>query len=775
MIERMSLHRPFLRLLLGRRLPVVAGTLRVEGPIEPILIRRTVFGIPVIEASGDTDAAFGIGFCQGQDRAAQLELLLRAARGTLAELVGPRGLAVDRLSRRVGFARLAGRQTELLLHEQRALLAGFAGGITAGATLGLRRRPHELVLLRGRPTPWASADVFAVMNLAAFLQASNWGSELARLLILEGDGAAALAAVDPSGPCPARSSVVADDRAAEAVARLARDASVLADAIGTGGGSNAWALGPERTASGRPLLASDPHLPPGAPPHWYLAHLRTREWACAGAYWVGTPVAMTAHNGFAAWGVTSSLVDTTDLFLERIGPDGRSVSEGERLVPCEVREERIAVRGADDVVEHILVTPRGPLLGPALEGDRGALSISGTWLSPAPPRGIFHLARARSLDEFRDAFADWSAMSWHLVYADENGTIATQLVARVPRRRSGSGLLPRPGWEPDAGWEDEPVPYESLPRSCDPPAGFVAVANEEPLAAHGAPYLGGDFSDGYRRARIADALDQRRDWDAVTTRALQLDVVSLSWQDLRGAILSVDPRDSDALLALNLLTAWDGRVEPGSAAAAVFEVALAELTTRIARRHAPNSWERALGLGFTELAPTTLFATRRVRHLVRTLGSCPGAFAGDVDAALTAAVRRLRDEHGDDPVDWAWGSVRQLTLRHPLASGGRLARVFNLGPLPCGGDAQTVAAAAVSPLDPTGDPKLIASLRAVIDVGAWDESRFALPGGQSGNPLSPHYGDQLPLWHSGEGVPIPWSAAAVERETRSTLVLEPTG
>ncbi len=217
------------------------------------------------------------------------------------------------------------------------------------------------------------------------------------------------------------------------------------------------------------------------PPHWYLIQARTPQWAVAGATFLGGPSVQAGHNGFAAWGVTAGLIDNTDLFREQIGPDGRSVRQGDSFVPCEVREEVIAIKGEASVTERVLITPRGPIISPALRGAAEALSLRAVWLDPHPLDGLLRLHRVRSFAEFRKAAEHWPAASWNMVYADQTGTIGWQMFGQAPKRRKGWGLIPAPGWEPDAGWEPDLVPAEQLPHVANPPEGFVATANNQPL------------------------------------------------------------------------------------------------------------------------------------------------------------------------------------------------------------------------------------------------------------------------------------------------------
>ncbi len=783
----MNLPRLLFRLLLGRRLPTTSGTQTIAGPGARVEIRRDSWGIPYIEAGSDHDAWFALGFCHGQDRAFQLELLLRVVRGSLAELVGPDLLPVDRLSRRVGFRHAALQQLPVIAEDVRVTLDAYAAGVTAGATAGGPRWAHEFALLRRAPTPWTAADVLGMLKLQSFLLAANWDVEMARLAILTADGPEALAALDPGVAAWMPVSSPPGAPAGPALDRLAEDLAAFAAVTRIGGGSNSWALGPSRTATGRPLLANDPHLSPGLPPHWYLAHLWTPQWAAAGATFVGIPAVTVGHNGFCAWGVTAGLADNTDLFRERLGPDGRSVHEGDALVPCDVRSETIAVRGGGPATVEVLTTQRGPIIGPAPEGSAEALSLRATWLDADPVRGLFALHRVRSFEEFRAALSEWPAGTMSLAYADITGAVAWQLAGTVPRRRRGWGLLPLAGWEAENGWHDDPIPFDEMPYLyCGPSSSgngrpgpdFVSTANNQPLPQGEGPFLGADWMDGYRQARIVEVLSGRHDWDVAATMALQMDRTSRAWGEVRHAILAVPAESDAARRGLELLREWDGVLGDDSAAGTVYELFMTGMMQRVARGKAPRGYEWALGKSPAALMRLNFLGHRRTAHLARLLreqppGWLPRPWPEEMADALAAAVTLLQKRYGNDASCWGWGRLRPVVLRHPLGRRKGLGHVFDLGPVPCGGDNDTVAQASVLPLDPLAPTDNTPSLRVVIDVGAWGNSRFVLPGGQSGNPLSPHYADQLPLWRRGEGVPMAWSPEEVRAAARQTLVLLP--
>jgi penicillin G amidase len=752
---------------LGRRRPRTRGTLRIDGIRAEVILNRDRWGIPHVEAHTAVDAWFGLGFCHGQDRAFQLDLLARAGRGTVAAAVGRAGLPIDRLSRTLGFRRLATLQRPLLAPDVEATIAAYVAGINAAATV--TPRPHELVALRVDRSTWEVEDVLAFLGLQSLALGGNWDTELARLTILMADGPDALRAAEPRygdwlpGVTPVGAAIGRSSK------RPDGDLGLLADIVARGGGSNAWAVAGSRTAAGAPILANDPHLAPAIPAPWYLAHLRTPDWEVAGASFVGGPAFPSGHNGHVAWGVTAGCTDGADLFWEELGPTGSTARGPSGDEPVERYREEIAVRGALPVVEDVLVTARGPIVSPVLDGVPAALSLAAVWLQPAPVRGLLDVVRARDFETFRRGFADWAGPALNVVYADADGHIGWQVVGTLPRRRSSDGTVPQPAWE--AGWERQPVPFEQMPRAFDPPEGFIASANNAPRAdTLDAPLLGVDWLDGYRAARIVDVLASRSDWDVAATAALQVDMVSRPWAEMREVVLAVKPADDPGRTAQSLLAAWDGAVASDSPGASVFELVVADLAARLARAAAPTSWEWAIGRGFGESMPRTSFGARTVSHLVNRLRA--GGQEAHIAAALSSAVETLRGRFGTDSAGWAWGRVRPLGLRHPLGARPPLTGL-GVGPVAWGGDANTVAQAGVQPLDPLANPAAIANHRMVVDLGDLDASRYVLAGGQSGNPLSPHYADLFELWLRGDGVPIAWSDEAVASATVDHLVLRP--
>ncbi|MCS7050926.1 MAG: penicillin acylase family protein, partial [Thermomicrobium sp.] len=308
--------------------------------------------------------------------------------------------------------------------------------------------------------------------------------------------------------------------------------------------------------------------------------------------------------------------------------------------------------------------------------------------------------------------------------------------------------------------------------------GYLATANDRPRVDDPSLILGADYLDFYRVARIRTALASRSDWDLDAVLALQLDVHSLPWNELRSHLLSAPVRSAAVAQALAVLRQWDGCVSADSIAASIFELTIHRLAARLAQARAPRSWPWIVGAGFHDLAGGTSWGVRRIAHLVRVLQARPQGWSDrDWDTTIAETLEEVMDElhrrYGSDPGRWSWGDIRPLTLSHPLGAVSWLRWLFDRGPYRVGGDANTVNPAGVSAHDPLGPVQFIASLRFAVELGAWDDTRVVLPGGQSGHPLSRHYDDLLRLWLRGETIPLAWSRPVVERLAQARLELVP--
>jgi penicillin G amidase len=447
-------------------------------------------------------------------------------------------------------------------------------------------------------------------------------------------------------------------------------------------------------------------------------------------------------------------------------------------VPCEVRNERINVKGADDLTERVLVTGRGPIIGPALDGRPVSISLSAVWLQNYRFRSMLNAHRWQSFDQFQSDTDCHPNVSLNVVYADANGDIGWKLAGNIPQR-TGTGALPLPASDPANHWQDAPRTSDERLQMLNPGCGYIATANNRPVPDPEEAGFGVDWLEGFRLSRICELLDSRDDWKPGDMWELQQDVESLPWRELKPIIETVEPVDDDSRAAKAMLLRWDGQVSAASASAALFETFLVSLIEKVVERAAPVSYTWALGKGGVAGLSGNYFGAVRVGQTIDLVTTRPhGWFVGGWNSVIANSLgdgfRKLRLRFGHHTRRWTWGSVRPMTLVN-RSGRGPLAGVFNRGPYEIGGDTNTVQAAGVVPLDPLSNARSTATSRTVIEIGDWDNARFVILGGQSGNPMSPHYDDQVPVWLNGEGIRVPFSSHAIEEVAESTLTLTPSG
>jgi penicillin amidase len=390
------------------------------------------------------------------------------------------------------------------------------------------------------------------------------------------------------------------------------------------------------------------------------------------------------------------------------------------------------------------------------------------------PSTIWALDTAGTWEEFRAAAEGWECPGQNMVYADVDGNIGYQCTGRYPVRRSGDGSLPVPGWTDDHEW-DGWVPFDELPRSFNPPDGYLVTANNRLYGDDYPHHLGSDFLPPYRARRIAELVTATEAHDRTTFARIQTDTRSLPARELVGHLLEVEPADVRQKQALALLAEWDHDVGPDSAAAAVYEAWCVRIGHRILH---PLLGDELFTHFYARRQWTNGFHYRVLPHLLAypTAGwfGRDGREARDdlLRAALDEALDELTDRLGEDMAGWRWGALHRVRFAGRLAIVPGLADLFTAGEVEVGGDEQTVAQALYEPGVPFA-VAVIPSWRQIVDLGDLDASVGVIPTGQSGNPESPHFRDQLELWASGRHHPMPFGREAVEREAASTLRLLP--
>jgi penicillin amidase len=739
------------------------GELELPGLQEPVEVLRDRWGIPYLSASSLEDLWRAQGFVQASERLFQIDLALRAGTGRLSEMFGELTLPADRFARTVGLHRIGAREAERWNGRSRAMVDAFVAGARAFVEQ-MPAPPVEYSLLGLRPElpedpgAWASALAYVAWGLSG-----NWDAELLRARLRERVPELAGALLPPCAPEPpwlAAGSL--GGRLLDGVPRS------------RGAGSNSWVVAGSRTATGRPLLANDPHLLVGQPPPWFELHLRAPGYEARGVALPFAPGILIGTTPHHAWGITNISGDVQDLYIERLSEDGTAAAFEGGWEPLALREETILVRGAEPVTITVRETRHGPLLdtipvGVALtEFAPVTATLALCWTATEgllEPSALVDLVQAGSFEEIREVLRALSCPGQNVVYADVEGTIGYQCTGRYPVRRSGDGSAPVPGWNGEHEW-DGWIAYEDLPWSKDPGRGWIVTANDRTHDEDYPHLIGLDMHTGFRAERIAELLGAEPAIDLETSARMQTDTVSLPARRVLPRLLATPARGSDAAGALDLLRAWDGDLRADSAAAAVYQVWLGRIAARVLDAERDPETFAAY---FAWREPFTCAALPALLD-----GPAPGGGSWDelLAAALEDAVAFLRERLGEDPSAWRWGALHRVRFAHPLARLPVVGASFVAAEHELGGDEQTVLQAGV-------DARLgfeavvIPSWRVVVDLADPDRSMAVLPTGQSGNPASPHWSDQTELWARGELRPCPVSRPAVEAAAERSLWLRP--
>jgi len=779
--------------------PRASETLVIEGLRWEAEIAVDRWGIPHLRAGCHEDLFFLQGFNAARDRLWQIDLWRKRGLGLLSAEFGPGFLMQDRAARL--FLYRGDMQREWAAYgcdDMQAICEAFTSGINAYVSLTDRepdRLPPEFGLLGTKPARWAAEDVVRIRSHGL---TRNAMSEVMRAIVLSrSDDVTDLLRANLDPPTKAcRASGVdlsAFDIEALDVFKLAiagvsfgqeRLAAKLADAhkwskvneLGeivedlTASGSNNWAIHGSRTASGRPIVANDPHRAHAVPSLRYIVHLKAPGFDAIGAGEPAVPGISLGHNGTIAFGITIFCADQEDVYVYRMDESGH-YRHGEGVEPMQFIEEPIPVKGEADQLVTLKFTRHGPVIHE--DTTHGiALAVKSVWFEPGSAAYLASLAamRTRDFSEFRGAIGHWGAPSMNIVYGDIAGNIAWMPAGKMPRRANWNGLLPVPG---DGSYEwDGFLSQDDLPLRLNPPEGFVATANQMNLPA-GWPHerlpVGFEWSERSRATRIHEVLGQDCAATVASSQELQADVFSVPARRLQRLLMGAAGNNKEAAVGLAMLRPWDCRLAANSATAALFEVWwMKHLRPRLLALIARNASLAAM------LAPGDVDgALAALEAPDERFGSDPTKARDDLLCdALGAAVVECRDRLGLDADNWSWGALHQGYFEHCLSK-LKLEGVppMNVGPLPKGGSGSTPMHAGYR----LGDFRVThgASVRMVMDVGAWDNSVCINAPGQSGDPRSPHYRDLAPLWAKGEYVPMLYSSARIEPEITHRISLKP--
>jgi penicillin amidase len=785
-------------------LPQVTGEILVSGLQAPVQVLRDARGVPHLQAQSLDDLFFVQGYVTAQDRLWQMDLFRRRAEGTLSEIFGKTTLSLDKETRRLSFPIVLERAVQELDPQTRRIFSAYATGVNAFILTHQNHLPVEFAMLRYQPHPWTAKDSLAVaLNMVRTLN-TTWPNEVWQEQILAKVGKQMFDDMFPattqfdhpvSGPVAAErampstkekskprrrkirrsaSQTRADEtKAATENSYEARQtaASTMLQAPGLSDdpepyaiGSNNWVVSGAHTASGKPLLANDPHLGYSVPSIWYMIHLEGPGLDVAGVSLAGLPLIIIGHNQRIAWGMTNTGPDVQDLFIEKFKPgDPTLYLHNGRWEKAEVHDEVIRVRGAAEVHERVRITRHGPVVSHA--GGRD-LALAWTILQPHALKFPFlGINQAANWNDFVVALRDFIAPEQNFVYADVEGNIGYYAPGWIPIRKKGDGTVPVPGDTDDYDWNGM-IPFHDLPHDYNPESGIIATANGR-VVPNDYPYLITRIWEAapFRTERIYQLLQKGNGLKVTDMQSIQMDIKALDDLWLAHRLLSAaakrPPAQPGEAYAVGLLRDWDGRARAGSGAELVCRLTNQALRERILTpKLGPELGSRSWGL-------SGIFLQNVIdQNLTRWLPPDDKDFDETLMKSLQLGVSRIPTTvHSTERSAWRWGDTIPLTFRHPLAGAFPLLHyVLNYGPFLQSGNASTVKATTS-----THGP----SMRIVDDLSDFDNSVQNITLGESGQVFSSHYRDQFHAWYTGSSFPLLFTDQAVDAGAVARLTLLP--
>jgi acyl-homoserine-lactone acylase len=774
--------------------PPTSGVQPLKGLAQNVSVRRNAMGMPLIESNSFHDALFTLGYVHASDRINQMVTLRLLAQGRLAEMSGASMLDADRYMRAVNLKKSADELYKASSPRLKRFFEVYARGVNAYLFRYADKLPGDLAASGYKPEYWKPEDSALMFALLNFSQSANLPEEIASLVLAQTVSSDKLAWLTPSAPDENLPLAETDklqglklNGQIPGLTELSNASQQLAAVNLLGAStSNNWAIAPQRSRSGKSILASDAHGPLAAPSLWTFVQIRAPKYQAAGVTVAGLPMVLGGFNGKVAWSATSVLGDNQDLFLEKIRRQGNSLTYevNGKWQPLGVRNETYFVKGQRPIREAVYETRHGALLNSAqaVQGNGFGLALqTPSFTDDKSLDAFFDLTRAQNVERASDASREIRAIALNMVFADASN-IGWQVTGRFPNRREGEGLLPSPGWEGRYDWDGYADPMLH-PYDQDPTQGWLGTANQRVIPHGYGMQLSNSWAAPERGERLAELANSGKQdgrsviamqYDQTTTFAAKLKKMFEApgmKQPLKQAIDALPEADrSKAREAFTRLMAFDGKLSPTSADAAIYELFLQESMKQIFLDElGPESspaWKAFVANGDLSYAA-------QADHL---LGREDSPFWDDLRTpqkedkavilarSLAAAINAGDSQLGGDRKAWQWGKLHSYTWKN---ANGQTVR----GPLVAGGDHTTLNTAAFAwgqDFSTTRAP----SMRFIVDFSQAEPLMGQNGTGQSGNPASPNYLNGIDASLKGQYIGLPLQPQNFDRvygKTRLTL------
>jgi penicillin amidase len=776
--------------------PKVDGELRLAGLSAPVKVLRDELGVPYIFAGNTPDLLRAQGFVTAQNRLMQMELFRATWRGELAATFGVDALPSDIRMRVLGMRRNGDRHAAKLDASARAYLQAFADGVNAYVQDHGGDHPIELKVAGLKPGPWSVADLVTLVHFIHYTHSTNFKAEIVGQKLIDKLGPARAKEIMPltvnpdwtGSPAALKNSAARAGALGEPLGVQWAHLLVAPETLNHQGlGSNNWAVGPSRSASGKAMVANDPHLDSRIlPGYWHPVGLFTPEIQAVGAALPGMPGILVGRTKHVAFGVTNAYGDVQDVYIETLDPaDKNRYLQGGKSTPFTVVEETIRIKdkaapgGVREQPLRIRYTVRGPVIsdhpGLGSGGDKVLVLRSTDAEVLGPVLGIEGLLTAPDAAAFDREVQKIDLMMFNFVFGDDKGSIGHRATGAVPVRAGADGSLPRVA--PADGSDDWTgyIPKDRMPGMIDPPRAWVGTGNHDTTPKDYPWYYTNYVAPDYRYRRMGQVLGSAKQMTVADHWKLMMDDRNLQSDPLRAAIVAAlkdDPAQRDLA---ELLAKWDGVDRAEQAAPLVYQAMYREI--------AIGTFQNKLGDEVTrDLLSTWYFWQQRFDALAATPDSpwfddprTPDkreTLADVIRAAAPRARAGIEAVQGKDPAAWSWGKLHTLRFVSPLRRNGAGQELVGGFTVPRSGSGETLNRGVYDFQKPF-DVNFFDSMRMVADFGDPDKIEAVVAGGVSERHFQPHQNDQARILVSGERRSWWFNPAKAEAAAKSTLTLKP--
>jgi penicillin amidase len=759
--------------------PTYEGKLAIHEIQKETAVYFDEYGIPHIYAETEADAMVALGYVHAQDRLWQMELMRRIAPGRLSEIFGSKLLKTDRFFAGIGIdenseqavAKLDKNSVSYQLAQ--AYLKGINRYIAEGTT------PVEFHLLGIEKKPFTLKDVHNVLGFMSFSFAMAHKTDPLLTHIRDRWGAAYLADFGVEGQWhtvqlkSAKTPAIDYTPISTALAQLL-ESSPVPPFIG----SNSWVIGAAKTQNKQVIFANDPHIGFSQPGTWYEAHIVTPQHEMYGCYIAGVPFPLLGHNRNYAYGLTMFENDDVDFYAEKTNPANASQYQTKSgYAPFSKKTKRIIVKDSASVSISLKSSVHGPIINELIEGVDSKQPVAMSWVYLQQPNplieAVYRLSHAQNVSEFHQSVGLIAAPGLNVMYGDNSGNIgwfASGKLYKHQNKVNTNFILDGANGKDD---QLEYLPFSKNPSAQNPAWNYVYSSNNQPEPIDGFLYPG-YYLPKDRAQRITQLLDSKHNWNKQAVSEMIMDNTSAASPSVTRVLLSELENTRCTALekeALAILKNWKGSSEIADIAPSIYYKWLTH--------YLQNTFEDELDkVRFTGFLTTHIVKQLMEPQLANKLSPwwdnvhTPAKETREQILSLSfhQAIQDLEKQFGNKTTDWTWGKVHQVTFEHPIGKVAVLSKLFNVGPFPVAGASEVINNLLfVLEVQPVFQVKAGPSTRRVIDFSDIENAWSILPTGQSGNPFSPHYDDQTPLYVQGKFRKMKMNAADIKKS--STLLL----